>query len=243
MDNCCIIVPCYNEENRIELERFADFIQSNGNFHFLFVNDGSKDNTLLKLKSYTEGNPKMEVLDLAQNVGKAEAIRIGLSKMAHKNYKLIGFLDADLATPLEELPKFIEKMKGDDHLVITGARIMRLGTDIARKWYRHYIGRVFATLASMSLKLAVYDTQCGAKVFRADVVEEIFKEKFLSKWLFDIELLFRLKKTKQYGECNFPVYELPLSKWDDKHGSKLKLRDFIKAPYELLRIHFKYNQK
>ncbi len=180
------------------------------------------------------------MLDLQPNGGKAEAVRKGMLYAAKEfNPDYIAFWDADLATPLNELQDMVQWAdKGFD--VVMGLRLMRLGAKVRRKTMRHYLGRCFATTASVMLKLPVYDTQCGSKLFRKEVVEAIFPEQFITRWLFDVELLARYKK--QYGKESAieKIYEYPLYKWEDVDGSQLKSRDFFKAPLELLKIRRKY---
>jgi hypothetical protein len=180
------------------------------------------------------------VLDLKKNGGKAEAIRQGVLSVQEGQYDYIGYLDADLATPLEELPRLMEyTAKTPAPYFIMGSRIKLLGfSKIDRKLSRHYIGRIFATVVSNMLQLSVYDTQCGAKLIKSEIAKELFKKPFLSKWLFDVELLFRLKKLRQ--DYKSRIYEVPLRRWQDVAGSKIKLSYYFKAPLDLLRINFKY---
>jgi glycosyltransferase involved in cell wall biosynthesis len=226
-----IVVPCFNEEKRLPIDSFKSFSSNYPHITFCFVNDGSRDNTSKILK-----DSGLRVMDLKQNVGKAEAVRTGVISMANEGFQWIGFWDADLATPLEEIPHFLEKAQNSKFKLITGARILRMGTLIQRKAHRHYLGRIFATLVSLSLKLPVYDTQCGAKLFSNKLAGELFSLPFRSKWFFDVELLFRLKDKTL-------VYEYPLHQWVDISGSKLKLWDFIKVPYELYKINRFYKGK
>ncbi|NJM15510.1 MAG: hypothetical protein HC896_09200 [Bacteroidales bacterium] len=119
-----------------------------------------------------------------------------------------------------------------------GSRIKRLGTSINRKSYRHYLGRLFATAAAKILRLGVYDTQCGAKLFHVSIID-IFNGPFVTKWLFDVELLARINK--QFPEVfSGKFIEYPLAAWEDVSGSKLKFSYYFKVPIELWRIHKKY---
>ncbi len=226
-----IVIPCYNEEKRLSLDSFQSFGEKYPNITFCFVNDGSIDNTSKMIKDFG-----LRVLDMPQNVGKAEAVRSGVVTLANEGFDWIGFWDADLATPLDEIPRFLEKAQSSKFELITGARILRMGTHIKRKASRHYLGRVFATLVSLSLNLPVYDTQCGAKLFSQKLAFDLFSQKFRSKWFFDVELFFRLKDKSL-------VYEFPINQWEDVSGSKLKLWDFIKVPYELFKINRYYKRK
>ncbi|MEQ8624989.1 MAG: glycosyltransferase family 2 protein [Vicingaceae bacterium] len=244
-DSVVVIIPCYNEDKRLAVEAFLSFCNqsNNQNISFLFVNDGSSDNTIKVLSTLEKSLPNnVHVLDLKKNVGKAEAIRKGMLYLDKNNYSFIGYFDADLATPLEELENLIAHTKKQTSpYLVMGSRVKLLGsTEIKRKMRRHYIGRIFATVVSNMLNLPVYDTQCGAKVIKSDIVESLFEKPFLSKWLFDVELLFRLKQN--YPDFENRIVEVPLKKWEDKDGSKIGLTYFLRAPFDLLKIYFKYSR-
>ena len=235
-----VIVPCYNESLRLPGEQFVKFVQDHDDISFLFVNDGSRDNTLEILKDLSGKNERLHYLDLQPNGGKAEAVRRGML-YAVQQYKAeyVAFWDADLATPLDEIEMMAQWAdKGFD--VVMGLRLMRLGAKVRRKAMRHYLGRCFATVASFMLQLPVYDTQCGAKMFRASTVGALFDEPFVTRWLFDVELLARYKKLYGSEAATNKIYEYPLFKWEDVDGSQLKSRDFFKAPIELMKIRRKY---
>jgi glycosyltransferase involved in cell wall biosynthesis len=239
-----IIIPCYNEANRIDRQAFIDFSKENPSIAFLFVNDGSKDNTLEILSELTHNQENLHLLNLEKNGGKAEAVRNG---MLHANNTLsptyIGFWDADLATPLNEIPLFVKWMQKNDYEIITGLRLMRLGASVVRKKSRHYFGRVFATVTANMLKISVYDTQCGAKLYKSEVVPALFEEKFTTRWLFDVELLARYIRLFGHQAAKEKIYEYPIFSWEDIQGSQLKMKDFIKAPLELLKIKRRYLNK
>lgn len=236
-----IIIPCYNEEKRLPLEEFRLFFEKNEQFHFLFVNDGSLDKTLDVLNNLKSDFPnQVKVLNLQQNVGKAEAIRQGMLVSTKLDYTYSAYFDADLATPLEEIPRLLSyTQQHPTPYLVMGSRIKLLGsTDIKRKLSRHYIGRVFATVVSNMLRLPIYDTQCGAKLVKKEVVVVLFEKPFISKWLFDVELLFRL--IKNYEDSSTRIIEVPLKKWEDIAGSKIAFGYFLKAPLDLVRIYFRY---
>lgn len=237
-----IIIPCYNEASRLSVEEYESFFQKeeNKSIQFLFVNDGSTDNTIELLEKLEQKYLNVETLDLEKNGGKAEAIRQAMMKSANSNYQYIGYFDADLATPLAEIHELIRyAIQKESPYLVMGSRVKLLGsTNIQRKIGRHYIGRVFATVVSNMLKLPIYDTQCGAKLIRRDVIDLIFKEPFLSKWLFDVELFFRLRKHKTDFETK--LVEVPLRQWEDKDGSKISTSYFLKAPFDLLKIYLHY---
>ncbi len=234
----CIIIPCHNEEDRFKGELFSEFAKEYG-IHFLLVNDGSSDNTIEILKRWKNENPEaIDVLNIEKNGGKAEAVRHGINQALKNGYQYLGFWDADLATPLNEINNFLRYFDDQEIKAIFGSRVLRLGGQIKRKWMRHILGRIFATTISVILDLPVYDTQCGAKIFKKEVAEKLFDKEFASPWFFDVEILFRAKKLGL--NCKKMFMEVPLKKWVDVDGSKLKMFDFIKVPTEILKICFKY---
>ena len=237
-----IIVPCYNEEKRLDVARFRDFTSPLHNISFLFVNDGSTDSTLRLLESLNASDSnKFAVLKLQPNQGKAEAVRRGVLTALESQPDYVGFWDADLATPLSAIPQFVDLAESRADLeMIMGSRVKLLGRNIERRRSRHYLGRVFATAVSTILGLEVYDTQCGAKLFRATpFMSALFQQPFLSRWIFDVEILARLIKARRGTELPQPeqtIYELPLTEWKDIPGSKLAYGDFVRAAWELYRI-------
>lgn len=236
-----IVIPCYNEANRLKKSDFVSFLETNDEVDFLFVNDGSSDATIELLQAFSAESPRVHYLDLQTNGGKAEAVRQGMIYAEHHfESEYFGFWDADLATPLSEIQNFMKQIELGNFDMVTGLRLLRLGAKVRRKRSRHLLGRVFATTASMLIDLPVYDTQCGAKLYRRKIVPALFAQPFITKWLFDVELLFRYKKAYGRAAAINLVYEYPVMAWADVEGSQLKLRDFIKAPYELYKINRKY---
>ena len=228
-----IVVPCYNESQRLDGDAFVAFAEKYEDVSFLFVNDGSRDNTLEVLNALAQRHPNLLVLDLEQNGGKAEAVRRGMMHAATElQADFIGFWDADLATPLSEIPRFIHIAADHDYKCVTGLRLLRLGAGVRRKKLRHYLGRCFATAASVMLGLPVYDTQCGANLSRS--------EKFITRWLFDVEILARYIVAYGRTAATNEIYEHPVFAWVDVAGSRLKFHDFFKAPMEMLKIKHKY---
>jgi glycosyltransferase involved in cell wall biosynthesis len=244
--NSILVVPCYDEAARLPGAEFESFVRAHVGTRVLFVDDGSRDDTRRVLEALAErAGPAIDVLALDHNRGKAEAVRQGMLRALADAPRFVGFWDADLSTPLAELPRFEMILERREvTLLVMGARIRLLGRDIRRHALRHYVGRVFATAASMALGVAVYDTQCGAKLFRAgDVTERLFRDPFLSRWVFDVELIARLlreHRTLAAREREALIYELPLREWQDVAGSKVSPLDFPVALYDLVRIHLRY---
>jgi glycosyltransferase involved in cell wall biosynthesis len=238
------IVPCYNEEKRLDVDRFAALAREPG-IHLAFVNDGSRDRTIDVLRTL-EQQPgvSIEVIDLPRNVGKGEAVRAGMQRATARGDRIVGFADADLATPPDELVRLVRVMEGRKAQVVMGARIMLAGTQIKRRAARHYPGRVFAMFASVILKAGFYDTQCGAKLFtNSELLRASLAQPFVSRWIFDVELLGRLLTGGgvMAGLTPEDFLEVPLNTWEDVHGSKLRAGDFAKVGGDLLRVAAQVN--
>lgn len=228
-----IVIPCFNEADRLRKEEFSGFVAKDREIGLIFVNDGSTDKTASMLTELCAQEPaQMECLNLDRNRGKGEAVRAGVLHALTKDPKFVGFWDADLATPLCDIRRF--RRLFDEHsalLLVTGARIRALGKRIERSVFRHYAGRFIATIISCILGVPVYDTQCGAKLFRVEGdTKNFFIEPFLSRWLFDVEILIRIQRFYPLGDV---VRELSLDEWIDVGDSKVKLSH---APRILLNL-------
>lgn len=242
MQKTGVIIPCYEEASRLKVEAFTSYLSAAPHVNLLFVNDGSKDDTLkvlLKMKGMNAA--QIDVLDLEENCGKAEAVRRGMMKLFEKNvFDYVGFWDADLATPLAEIDHLLQSSSGGRKRIIMASRMKRLGAAVERTASRHIFGRIFSTFASIILKLPVYDTQCGAKLFHNSTAE-LFTESFVTKWLFDIEILARFRNKFGRATTLMEVVEVPVSSWQEIGGSKLRLKHLLKVPFELLKIRSRYN--
>ena len=238
-----IIIPCYNEADRLDTNKFIDYLSKNSHLHFIFIDDGSTDNTNLIIKQIIlKFNSLASLLINETNKGKAESVRLGVIESYKMNPDYIGFLDADLAAPIGEIDNLLKIIKKDKTKeVVFASRIQLIGSEIKRNYFRHFFGRVFATVVSNILNLPVYDTQCGAKIFSRKICDDIFYEQFISPWLFDVELFARLLNVYGMERTIQMSYEYPVSKWVDIDGSKVKPIYFLKAPFELLKIvrHYK----
>lgn len=241
-----IVVPCFNEAQRLDVDAFERFAAAEPGVRFLFVDDGSTDDTLRVLRALEARCPdRVSVLEQRPNAGKAAVVRAGVLAALCDRPDFVGYWDADLATPLDEIPRFLEVLaQRPDCDVVFGSRVQLLGRTIERRPVRHYLGRVFATAASSMLGLPIYDTQCGAKLFRATpALEELFARPFQVNWTFDVELVARLVEANRTGRGRPPadrIYELPLCVWRDIAGSRVRPSDFPRAILEMLRIRRAY---
>lgn len=240
----CIVIPCYNEEKGLAIQEYIHFIKNNPTVLICFVNDGSTDATLEILEDLKNKFPnQVKVHTYIKNLGKAEAIRSGVH-YCNENYTFdyLAYLDADLATSLEECSAMTSYINNKITFVF-GSRIRRIGAVIERSPFRFLTGRIIATIISHILKLNVYDTQCGCKVFTKTLAKEVFKPPFVSKWLFDVELFDRI--IKYYGRDLVlqKMLEVPLLKWVDRGDSKVKATYFLKLWIDLYRINKICNSK
>ena len=238
-----IVVPCYNEALRLPFADFREFFTRSG-IQFVFVDDGSRDNTIQRLEELRVGQEdRVSVLRSPRNQGKAAAVRQGVNHALGQGAEYVGYWDADLATPLEAILQFMAVFETrPDLAMVFGSRVKLLGRHVHRRASRHYLGRVFATVVSVMLRLPIYDTQCGAKIFRVGAeTREIWAEPFITKWIFDVELLARyIRRVGSAETAAKHIYELPLDKWEDVGGSKVKAFDFVKAFRDVMRIYWKY---
>lgn len=214
-----------------------DLARSAPDLGLLFVDDGSKDRTSEVLAGIESAAPEhVSVLILPENRGKAEAVRAGMLLALERGAEVVGYADADLATPGTEILRLFEALHRRDVQVVLGSRWKHLGSQIERQWWRHYLGRVFATLVSTGLRLAIYDSQCGAKVFRdSPALRSALAEPFFTRWVFDVELIGRLLTAPSPLTVD-QIIEVPLEVWIHKRGSKLDPGQMAKAGLDLARV-------
>jgi dolichyl-phosphate beta-glucosyltransferase len=233
-----VVVPCYNEERRIEERAFLDLTERG--IRLLFVDDGSTDSTRVVLERLRRRSAEISVLELPRNMGKAEAVRRGLLHAVESGAQTVAYFDADLSTPGSELLRMIDILNTREDLVaVFGSRVSRLGSHIRRSALRHYSGRVFATFASLALGVPFYDTQCGAKVFRVNEnLVAAIQVPFRSSWSFDVLLCQRLfEGTHEIdGIPTSSFLEMPLQEWTDVSGSKVNFSGSALALWDVLVI-------
>jgi dolichyl-phosphate beta-glucosyltransferase len=245
MQEVCVVIPCFIEEHRLRGADFLAFLESHRAASLCLVDDGSGDGTLAVLEQLRSRCPdRILVHHLSANSGKAEAVRAGvLHVAAMARWPIIGYWDADLSTPLDEVDRLLAALRDTPGCYLAlGSRVKRLGAHIDRRISRHVMGRIFAACASGILGFAVYDSQCGAKLFPIESATVFFQEPFLTRWLFDLEMLVRLRNAMGMTAIDM-TREVPLGRWKEVGGSKLALSDMINVPIELLKIRQHYNPK
>jgi len=234
-----IVIPCYNEAERLDRGAVARLVAGlralDHRNRVLLVDDGSTDGTAQLLRDIEAQNGAVRALILAENGGKAEAVRRGLTSALDAGATIVGFADADFATPPEELTRLLEvAVRHPEDVAVLGSRVLLLGHAIDRSPKRHYVGRIFATIAGPFLGVGAYDSQCGAKFFRdTPALRAAVSEPFRSRWGFDLELLGRLQGC---GVRPSQMREEPLNEWRDVGGSKVTTLSGLRTFWELVSI-------
>ncbi len=237
-----VVIPCYNEEDRLSSKEFLNFIDSNLGYQLCFVNDGSTDKTLEVLNSLKKGRENnILVYDCEKNGGKAEAVRQGVLHLA-KDPQLdyIGYLDADLSTDFRDFDDLVKTIEDSDFKIVSGSRMSRMGADITKESARKIISKTINLIIRTILGMPFNDTQCGAKIMDKDIVNLMFKDKFITRWIFDVEIFIRMRK--HYGKKKAISYicEQPLKRWIHADGSKLSMKDSVKIVGQLGQIAIHY---
>jgi glycosyltransferase involved in cell wall biosynthesis len=239
-----IIIPCYHEGDRLNVEAFTQFITTHDDYLLCFVNDGSKDHTINILNEIKSAAPdRVDVIDLEINVGKAEAVRVGALHIANNTQiPIVGFIDADLSTDFRDFKALVHTLEQNEDLkMVYGSRNSGDADNVERNPFRKIFSNIVKAIINLILGLPIADTQCGAKVFKREIIAHAFDTKFLTRWLFDVEIFIKLKS--HFGNKNIMnhIYEQPLLRWIHVDDSKLGVKDALQIPYKLLSIWYSYN--
>lgn len=238
-----LVIPCYNEERRLSVDTFISELSENPDLTLLFVNDGSNDNTIKVIENICVAAPERALsLSLDRNRGKGEAVCAGMLYLLEKgSYSPIGFWDADLAVPLSEIHDFLDvfRQNPDVHIVI-GSRVHLAGRLIERVNIRHYLGRLFATVMCWTFGFAIYDTQCGAKLFDREVLLPVVQEPFCSRWIFDVEIIIRLSRLPYLKDQKNWLFEVPVKEWKNVSGTKRTVSTYSNAFFDYVKLIRKY---
>lgn len=229
-----IVVPCFNEAERWNMTYWLQMVEESP-ATFLFVDDGSRDNTPALL-AHVADHSKARILSLPRNQGKAEAVRHGMNQLlSDEGLSGIGYLDADGAFSQNDVTALAEvfegKAGGEQFDAVWSSRVALAGRDIKRSQIRHYLGRVIATYLSVSESSFPYDTQSGYKLFTSgQTLRSCLSTPFATRWLFEIELLARWRRT---AGATMRIWEEPLDYWHDVPGSKITRGELVRVMREL----------
>lgn len=242
-----IVIPCYNEGSRLDLETFIQFAERRKDIHLCLVNDGSRDHTRSVLAEVKhDAHDNVYILSSDDNGGKAEAVRNGALFLYDETVvDTIGFLDADLSTSFSEYVDLINAYESSvDTQIIFGSRNLdKKVNTIERNPLRNLISAFIGMLIRLITRLPIKDTQCGAKVFDRTLIPMIYKSSFFSRWLFDVEILLRLKHNMGVFSFTSIFREVALKKWVHMDDSKLGMKDSIMIPMNLFKIWLEYDAK
>ena len=221
-----VIIPAYNEEKRI-IPVINNFLDSFSDIEIIIVNNGSMDNTTNLINRNYKNNKRIKLLDFKEKLGKGGAIIEGM-KIAKGEF--MGFSDADQAVMPEDFKKLIKYLKFYDCAV--GSRRVK-GADIKLKQSlkRRISSRIFNIIVNLIFNLKIKDTQCGAKVFRKNVIEKILPKLKIKDFAFDIDLLYNAKL------LGYKIKEVPVN-WKHQEGSKFSLTNAPRMFLSLLRLRF-----
>lgn len=238
MPKLTLIIPCYNEAKRLDTQAFLGALKDWPGLSLLFVNDASTDDTPLLLEQMHQQQPgDIRILHHDLNLGKAVAVRTGLLEAIHQaEIEYVGYLDADLSTSLDEFFRITALGIQENADFLFGSRIKMLNHQIERNFFRHVAGRVIASITDSFCRLRIYDTQCGAKLYRVPIIKTVISTPFYTRWLFDIEIFMRIRK-------QFPMakgMEIPLLTWKEYGKSKITFRVIPQVCMDLLHLYGKY---
>ncbi len=232
-DSLSVIIPAYNEEDRIlpTVRRVREYLEGRfGDFEIIVIDDASTDATAELVEREIREPGNLRLLRNAVNLGKGGAVKKG---MLSSRGSLCLMSDADLSTPIEELEKLLPYLEGGYHIAI-GSR-GRKGAEILvrQPWYREKMGKVFNLVVRLLLVGDFRDTQCGFKLFRGNVARDVFVKTAIEGFSFDVEVLYIALKQ------GYRVKEVPV-RWVNSPASRVRLfRDPLMMFLDLLKIRLK----
>ncbi len=225
-----VVIPAYNEHDRIPatLHRLREYFDGAGEqYEVIVVDDGSTDATVAVVESAATGWPQLSVLALPANLGKGAAVRAGMLR-ARGEHRL--FSDADLSTPIEELPRLRERLGGRCQVAIASRAVAGSRIDVHQPGRREMMGRTYNRLVQILVLPGLMDTQCGFKVFTARAAEACFGPQRTSGFGFDAEVLVRARRQ------GWEVAEVPV-RWSHREDSRVSaMRDSVMVLLDLIRL-------
>jgi dolichyl-phosphate beta-glucosyltransferase len=227
-----IVIPAYNEGTRLgaTLDKVLAYVRERGwDAEIIVVNDGSRDNTAEMVREFAAGNPIVRLLENPGNRGKGYSVRHGILKARGD---IVVFSDADLSSPIEEMPKLLAELAGGADIAI-GSRWLRAELQTQRQSvHRQIFGRVFNLLMRMVLGLKFKDTQCGFKAFTRQAAHAVLPLQRIERWGFDPEILFLARK---FG---LRVAEVPV-RWGHNGDTRIHpVLDGARMFQEMLRVRW-----
>lgn len=227
-----IVVPVYNEENRLSLavDAIKGLLDKKvfSDLEIIFVNDGSTDRTLEVLKKIKDF--PCRILSYEKNLGKGYAVRKGMLE-ACRSFVLM--TDVDMSTPLSEIEKFIPHMTAGRDLIIGTRKNKHASVTLLQPWYRRNMGKVFTLLANLITGVRVSDFTCGFKCFSRDASSAIASATYINRWAYDAEILFVAARI-----FKFKIYEVPVRWANDPRTSVRLVKDTLRSFLDLSLMRF-----
>ncbi len=246
--NIYCVIPCYNEENRFAYAKFTKAVQLNPEVTFVFVDDGSTDETKEKLESFIKPFNNAKVVSGDENSGKANAIRLGfqyvesIRKKVTDEIAILIWTDADQQILFEDLQHMINKCRElantSNELIVFATRNYVKSHHFVRTLGSLIISRVLRNAGKIEMPL---DTQCGLKGFQiSEVFVSAMRDEFETRWFIEWELFLRIYKLKQrLGRFSPVVVEIPLAKVEKAMDSHISVKNYISIFKEVLIIRKK----
>lgn len=232
MKKLSVIIPAYNEEKRITktLQNVDGYLEKQPyEYEIIVVDNNSNDRTVSIVKELEATTVQNARVVVEKTKGKGAAVQRGMLE-ARGEYAV--FMDADNATPINEIEKFWPYLESGIEVVI-GSRYQDPETvKIKQPFYKIVLSRLSNILIQLVLIPHIKDTQCGFKAFRAPAAKEIFKQISIYGWGFDMEVLAIALK------LSYRIKEVPVS-WEEHGGSHVPLRAYLQALRDLLKIKWK----
>jgi len=227
-----VVIPAYNEHDRIPatLDRVREYLDSAGEeYEVIVVDDGSADATVALVEAVRESWPQLAVIALPRNQGKGAAVRAGMLQ-ARGEHRL--FSDADLSTPIEELPHLRERLGGACQVAIASRAVAGSTIDVHQPGRREMMGRTYNRIVRLLVLPGLHDTQCGFKVFTARAATKCFEPLRTKGFGFDAETLVRARRQ------GWEIAEVPV-RWSHREDSRVSaLRDSGMVLIDLIRLRF-----
>jgi glycosyltransferase involved in cell wall biosynthesis len=231
-----IVIPAYNEEKRIlrTLEHYVDYFKDQ-DVEFVIVPNGCRDNTVAIVESFIKhAHGKIRMSIITEAIGKGGAVKHGFA-LAAGDY--IGFVDADNATEPAEYAKVFEKLKQGSFDGAIASRWKQGSQMIGRNLIRKIVSFGFIILVKLIFWMPYFDTQCGAKIFKKNVVHSILPKLTVSNMAFDVDMLWQAKKRK------FKIIEVPTTWFNKSNSATLgspfgTVKNACKMFFTLLKIRF-----
>jgi dolichyl-phosphate beta-glucosyltransferase len=229
-----VVIPAHDEAERIgpTLQRVIAYLRGQAyTWEVVVVDDVSRDATAAAAEQFQAREPRLRLLRRSAEPGKGAAVRAGM--LAARGQRVL-FSDADLSTPIEEVEKLLAAVEREGYDIAIGSRgLPQSDLRVRQPWYREAMGRAFNLMVRAMALRGFRDTQCGFKLFRGEVVRDLFCRQTINGFAFDVEILFLAIKR------GLRVKEVPVT-WINSPRSKVDpVRDSLRMARDMLGIRLK----